>query len=319
MLGLHFKMIERPREFGFGGMAFLELQPELPNGLTFGIGQHLGDPFHGCLLACGLLGLSVTTLEERDVADFGFAKVVNREHGQDASQIHRLFQPFVRENGQENEKPGVFGDTFLAPVREPRVTQLEFQAFGQRQEVQHLGGSQAIVIHGFLLRPHSGLALVVGHLSGTNLSAAREAESCAISSMITSFIMMEILGETDESVRIEYVQHLTASLILGTLLIRTLGWEAFMPRIAVDDNKRMNLRVRPDQKAALVRAAALKNTDLTDFVLQPALREAEAIIEAADHLKLSERDSLRVLEVLENPPRANARLRAAAMAMPSSA
>jgi uncharacterized protein (DUF1778 family) len=92
-----------------------------------------------------------------------------------------------------------------------------------------------------------------------------------------------------------------------------------MPRIAVDDNKRMNLRVRPEQKATLVRAAALKNTDLTDFVLQPALREAEAIIEAADHLKLSERDSLRVLDVLENPPPANARLRAAAMAMPSPA
>ena len=57
-----------------------------------------------------------------------------------------------------------------------------------------------------------------------------------------------------------------------------------MPRIAVDDNKRMNLRVRPEQKATLMRAAALKNTDLTDFVLRPALREAEAIIEAADHL-----------------------------------
>jgi GNAT superfamily N-acetyltransferase len=43
-----------------------------------------------------------------------------------------------------------------------------------------------------------------------------------------------------------------------------------MPRSAVDDNKRMNLRVRPEQKAMLVRAAALRNTDLTDFVLQPA-------------------------------------------------
>jgi uncharacterized protein (DUF1778 family) len=92
-----------------------------------------------------------------------------------------------------------------------------------------------------------------------------------------------------------------------------------MPRTAVDDNKRMNLRVRPEQKAKLLRAAALKNTDLTDFVLQPALREAEAIIEAADHLKLSERDSLRVLELLENPPSANARLRAAALAMPTPA
>ena len=89
-----------------------------------------------------------------------------------------------------------------------------------------------------------------------------------------------------------------------------------MPRTAVDDNKRMNLRVRPEQKATLMRAAALKHTDLTDFVLQPALREAEAIIEAADHLRLSERDSLRVLEMLENPPQANPKLRAAAIAMP---
>ncbi len=89
-----------------------------------------------------------------------------------------------------------------------------------------------------------------------------------------------------------------------------------MPRTAVEDNKRMNLRLRPEQKATLLRAAALKNTDLTDFVLQPALREAQAVIEAADHLKLSERDSLRVLELLENPPTANARLRAAAKAMP---
>ena len=90
-----------------------------------------------------------------------------------------------------------------------------------------------------------------------------------------------------------------------------------MPRTAVDDNKRMNLRIRPEQKAALMRAAALRNTDLTDFVLQPALREAAAIIAAADHLKVSERDSLRVLELLENPPAPNARLRAAAAALPS--
>ena len=88
-----------------------------------------------------------------------------------------------------------------------------------------------------------------------------------------------------------------------------------MPRMAVDDNNRMNLCVRPEQKAKLMRAAALKNTDLTDFVLQSALREAEAVIAAADHLKLSERDSLRVLDLLENPPAANARLHAAARAL----
>jgi uncharacterized protein (DUF1778 family) len=92
-----------------------------------------------------------------------------------------------------------------------------------------------------------------------------------------------------------------------------------MFRVAVDDNKRVSLGVRPEQKATLLRAAALLHTDLTDFLLQPALREAEAIIEAADHLQLSELDSLRVLDVLENPPAANARLRRAAKAMPPAA
>jgi uncharacterized protein (DUF1778 family) len=91
-----------------------------------------------------------------------------------------------------------------------------------------------------------------------------------------------------------------------------------MPRIAVDDNERMNLRIKRDQKATLLRAAALRNTDLTDFVIQNALREAEAVIQEADHLKLSGRDSLRVLDLLENPPAPNAKLLAAAKALPQS-
>jgi uncharacterized protein (DUF1778 family) len=94
--------------------------------------------------------------------------------------------------------------------------------------------------------------------------------------------------------------------------------EAVMPRVAVDDNERMNLRIRRDQKATLLRAAALRNTDLTDFVIQNALREAEAVIQEADHLKLSERDSLRVLDLLENPPAPNAKLLNAAKALPRS-
>ncbi|TAL79729.1 MAG: DUF1778 domain-containing protein [Burkholderiaceae bacterium] len=89
-----------------------------------------------------------------------------------------------------------------------------------------------------------------------------------------------------------------------------------MPRVAVDDNKRMNLRVSPEQKATLVRAAALRNTDLTDFVLQPALREAKAVIEEAERIVLSERDSAAVLKMLENPPAPNARLSKAIAALP---
>jgi uncharacterized protein (DUF1778 family) len=86
--------------------------------------------------------------------------------------------------------------------------------------------------------------------------------------------------------------------------------------MAVDDNKRMNLRLRPQQKTMLMRAAALRHTDLTDFVLQPALREAKAVIEESERIVLPERDSLLVLNLLENPPAPNAKLRAAIAAMP---
>ena len=89
-----------------------------------------------------------------------------------------------------------------------------------------------------------------------------------------------------------------------------------MPRVAVEDNSRMSLRIRAEEKAVLLRAVVLKHTDLTDFVIRHALRAAKAVIEEADRVHLSERDSLRVLELLENPPAPNAKLRAAARALP---
>jgi uncharacterized protein (DUF1778 family) len=89
-----------------------------------------------------------------------------------------------------------------------------------------------------------------------------------------------------------------------------------MPRVAVDDNKRMQLRIQPDQKATLMRAAALRNTTLTDFIFQIAMREAKTVIEEAERIRLSERDSLLVLDLLENPPAPNAKLRRAIAAMP---
>jgi uncharacterized protein (DUF1778 family) len=80
----------------------------------------------------------------------------------------------------------------------------------------------------------------------------------------------------------------------------------------------MNLRVSPEAKAKLIRAATLRNTDLTSFVTQTALREADAVIEAAEVMRLSARDHARVLALLENPPRPNARLRSAIAALPDT-
>ncbi len=89
-----------------------------------------------------------------------------------------------------------------------------------------------------------------------------------------------------------------------------------MPRVAVEGNNRMSLRIPADEKAVLLRAAALRSTDLTDFVRQHSLKAAMDIIQEAERVKLSVRDSVRVLELLENPPAPNAKLLAAAKAMP---
>ncbi|MEX2264760.1 MAG: DUF1778 domain-containing protein [Bryobacteraceae bacterium] len=89
-----------------------------------------------------------------------------------------------------------------------------------------------------------------------------------------------------------------------------------MPRVAVEDNNRMSLRIPAEEKAILLRAAALNHTDLTDFVRQHSLAAARAVIRQQEHMNLSARDSLRVLELLENPPAPNAKLLAAAKALP---
>ncbi|MGL4637796.1 MAG: DUF1778 domain-containing protein [Beijerinckiaceae bacterium] len=89
-----------------------------------------------------------------------------------------------------------------------------------------------------------------------------------------------------------------------------------MPRPAVRDNSRMSLRIPPADKALLMRAGALQNTALTDFVIRTAVKAAREVVEQSERLALSERDSLQVLTLLEAPPAPNAKLLAAAKALP---
>jgi uncharacterized protein (DUF1778 family) len=80
-----------------------------------------------------------------------------------------------------------------------------------------------------------------------------------------------------------------------------------MPR-ALKDSGRIELRLRPEDKATLTRAATLRRLDLTGYILGNVLPQAQADIRDAERLVLSERDSLRVLALLENPPAAPDRL-----------
>jgi uncharacterized protein (DUF1778 family) len=51
-------------------------------------------------------------------------------------------------------------------------------------------------------------------------------------------------------------------------------------------------------------------------VIRTAVATAKDVIDQSEHLDLSERDSLQVLDLLENPPEPNEKLMAAAFAMP---
>lgn len=75
-----------------------------------------------------------------------------------------------------------------------------------------------------------------------------------------------------------------------------------MARALSDTSSRIELRIPPEQKAMIARAAALEHLDLTGFILRTVLPEAQAVVERAERIVLSERDMLRVLDLLENPP-----------------
>lgn len=88
-----------------------------------------------------------------------------------------------------------------------------------------------------------------------------------------------------------------------------------MARTTTESNRRLQIRVDPEVKARLARAAALQQMDLSQFVTQTALREADAVIAQAESIKVSTEDFLLILELLENPPELNAKMKAAIAAL----
>ena len=89
-----------------------------------------------------------------------------------------------------------------------------------------------------------------------------------------------------------------------------------MTQVAIKDNARLSLRIRPKDKALLLRAVALQQTDLTGFVLGTALEKAQEVIDKADRLLVSERDMKTILDLVENPPPPNAKMLAAFRSLP---
>lgn len=109
------------------------------------------------------------------------------------------------------------------------------------------------------------------------------------------------------------------AVLVRTMYVRYLYQEeSAVPKPATDRTDRFNIRIRPAQKAMIARAAALSHKDMTDFILDKVLPEAEAVIKAVEMTEVSQRDFKRILELLEHPPKPNAKLRAAIAALPET-
>jgi uncharacterized protein (DUF1778 family) len=85
-----------------------------------------------------------------------------------------------------------------------------------------------------------------------------------------------------------------------------------MPTPLTTRDDRIELRASREQKRLLAAAAAYERVDLTSFVMRTALPVAERIVARHERIVLTARDSVRVLDLLENPPKPTSALRAAA-------
>ena len=66
---------------------------------------------------------------------------------------------------------------------------------------------------------------------------------------------------------------------------------------------RIELRATKEEKRILVAAAAQERLDVTSFIMRLALPAAREVVDQAERIVLSKRDSERVLNLLENPPK----------------
>jgi uncharacterized protein (DUF1778 family) len=81
---------------------------------------------------------------------------------------------------------------------------------------------------------------------------------------------------------------------------------------AMNRDDRIELRATREEKRLLATAAAYERLDVTSFIMRNVMPAARQVVDRAERIVLSERDTKRVLALLENPPKASAALLAAA-------
>jgi len=85
-----------------------------------------------------------------------------------------------------------------------------------------------------------------------------------------------------------------------------------MARPTLNRDDRLELRATKEEKRLLAAAASYERLDVTSFIMRAALPAARDVVDRNERIVLSDRDTARVLELLENPPKPMAALLAAA-------
>jgi uncharacterized protein (DUF1778 family) len=75
---------------------------------------------------------------------------------------------------------------------------------------------------------------------------------------------------------------------------------------------RIELRATKEEKRILATAAAYERLDVTSFIMRNVLPTAREVVDRAERIVLSERDTERVLKLLESTPKPTPALMAAA-------
>ena len=75
---------------------------------------------------------------------------------------------------------------------------------------------------------------------------------------------------------------------------------------------RIELRTTKEEKRLLASAAAYERLDVTSIIMRNVLPAAREVVDRAERIVLSERDTERILKLLEKPPKPTPGLLAAA-------
>jgi uncharacterized protein (DUF1778 family) len=82
-----------------------------------------------------------------------------------------------------------------------------------------------------------------------------------------------------------------------------------MEHVLEEPRKRITARVSDTVRVTLEQAAELLGATVNQFVVQTAYQEAQRVIERESVIRLSQKDARKILSLLDNPPKANRRLK----------